>query len=87
MVREIVTGTPVPSNVRNVDCTEATQVARVVARSGITAEQVRAIIGAQIPRDRRLALADDVIDNEGGPERLAEAVARLDRLYRTLART
>jgi len=68
-----------------VDVTEATQVARVVARSGIAPDDVRAIIRAQIPRDRRLALADDVIDNEGRPEGLAAPVRRLDRLYRTLA--
>jgi dephospho-CoA kinase len=70
-----------------VDCSEGTQVARVVARSGIEAQQVRAIIDVQIPRDRRLALADDVIDNEGPPERLAGPVARLDKLYRALAGT
>jgi dephospho-CoA kinase len=69
-----------------VDCLESTQVARVVARSGIAAEQVRAIIAAQIPRTRRLALADDIIDNEGLPGASRDAVLRLDRLYRGLAR-
>jgi len=68
-----------------VDCTPATQIARVVARSGIDPDQVRAIMRAQIPREARLALADDVIDNEDGPEKLAAPVARLDRLYRMLA--
>ena len=68
-----------------VDCREETQVARVVARSGIDAGQVRAIIQVQIPRDRRLALADDVIDNEGEPGWLSGPVARLDGLYRRLA--
>jgi dephospho-CoA kinase len=68
-----------------VDCREETQVARVIARSGIDPDQVRAIIGAQIGRNERLALADDVIDNEGGPEALAAPVERLDRLYRSLA--
>jgi dephospho-CoA kinase len=69
-----------------VDCSEATQVARVVARSGLDPEQVRAIIRVQIPRDARLALADDVIDNEGDPGSLIGPIARLDRLYRSLAR-
>ena len=69
-----------------VDCTEATQVRRVVVRSGLDPDQVRAIIAAQIPRAERLALADDVVDNEGGPAALDGPVARLDRLYRTLAR-
>jgi dephospho-CoA kinase len=69
-----------------VDCRDETQVARVVARSGLDPQQVRAIIGTQIGRNERLALADDVIDNDGAPEALAEPVARLDRLYRNLAR-
>lgn len=68
-----------------IDCAESTQVRRVVARSGIAPEEVRAIIRAQIARDRRLALADDVIDNEGDPSQAAGPVARLDRLYRRLS--
>ena len=69
-----------------VDCLESTQIARVIGRSGLTPDEVRAIIRAQIPRERRLALADDVIDNEVGPERVLGAVSRLDRLYRQLAK-
>ena len=48
-----------------VDCSEDTQVARVVARSGLAPQEVRAIIAAQAPRARRLAAADTVICNEG----------------------
>jgi dephospho-CoA kinase len=48
-----------------VDCSAQTQVDRVVARSGLTPEQVRAIVSAQAPRDLRLAAADLVICNEG----------------------
>jgi dephospho-CoA kinase len=48
-----------------VDCSAATQVARVVARSGLTPQQVEAIIAAQAPRALRLAAADVVICNEG----------------------
>jgi len=48
-----------------VDCTPATQVARVVARSGLTARAVEAILAAQSPRLRRLQAADVVIFNEG----------------------
>lgn len=68
-----------------VDCLESTQVRRVVARNGMAPEEVRAIIDSQIGRTQRLALADDVIDNEGDPDKLTGAVARLDRLYRRLA--
>jgi dephospho-CoA kinase len=48
-----------------VDCAPDTQVARVQARSGLTAAQVQAIIDAQAPRGLRLAAADIVIANEG----------------------
>jgi dephospho-CoA kinase len=48
-----------------VDCEVETQVARVVARSGLAPDEVRAIIAAQAPRDLRLAAADLVICNEG----------------------
>jgi dephospho-CoA kinase len=48
-----------------VDCTPQTQVARVVARSALTPDEVRAIIAAQAPRALRLAAADLVICNEG----------------------
>ncbi len=48
-----------------VDCEPETQVARVTARSGLTPDEVRAIIAAQAPRALRLAAADLVICNEG----------------------
>jgi len=48
-----------------VDCEPETQVARVAARSGLSADEVRAIIAAQAPRALRLAAADLVICNEG----------------------
>jgi len=47
-----------------VDATEATQLKRVVARSGWTPEAVRAVIAQQAPRQARLAAADAVIFNE-----------------------
>ncbi len=48
-----------------VDCSPQTQVERVVARSGLKPEEVRAIMAAQAPRALRLAAADIVICNEG----------------------
>ncbi|WP_020205784.1 MULTISPECIES: dephospho-CoA kinase [Cupriavidus] len=68
-----------------VDCSEATQVARVMARNGFTRAQVEAIMAKQARRAERLARADDVVDNDGPPEALAPQVERLDRLYRALA--
>jgi dephospho-CoA kinase len=48
-----------------IDCEPETQVARVVARSGLQPVEVRAIIAAQASRELRLAAADIVICNEG----------------------
>jgi dephospho-CoA kinase len=47
-----------------VDCSPQTQVDRVVARSGLKPEEVRAIMAAQASRSQRLACADIVICNE-----------------------
>ena len=43
------------------------------------------MIGAQATRRQRLAIADDVIVNDGPLERLKGEVLALDRLYRALA--
>lgn len=70
-----------------VDCSEATQIARVMSRNGFTEEAVRRILEAQATRAERLAAADDVIDNDGAPERIAPQVLRLHGHYLELART
>lgn len=48
-----------------VDCTEATQVARVQARNGWPPDAVEAVIRQQASRGQRLAAADAVIFNDG----------------------
>lgn len=68
-----------------VDCPEEEQVRRVVARSGLAPEEVRAIMATQLDRSRRLSGADDVLDNGGAPEAIAPQVRELDRRYRALA--
>jgi len=68
-----------------VDCSETTQVARVMARSGLTAAEVRAVMAAQLPRAERLARADDVIDNEGDLAGLENQVRTLHGRYLALA--
>jgi len=68
-----------------VDCPEEMQIERVVARSGIAAEQVRAIMATQVTRAARLAAADDVIDNSGDQAQLRREVEALHRRYLRLA--
>ena len=65
-----------------VDCETATQIARVVARSTLTAQQVEAIIAAQASRALRLAAADIVICNEGLTlAQLQAEVARIAKAF------
>lgn len=68
-----------------VDCPEAMQIERVMARSGLTHDEVAAVIAAQAARAERLAAADDVIVNAGSPEALATEVEALNGRYRALA--
>lgn len=48
-----------------VDAPEAKQIERTMARDSSSAEQVRAIIAAQMERAERTDKADDVVDNSG----------------------
>jgi dephospho-CoA kinase len=68
-----------------VDCAEDLQIERVMRRSGLPEAEVRAILASQATRERRLAAADDVIDNSGAPELLEGQVSRLHEKYLTLA--
>ena len=68
-----------------VDCPEDEQVRRVIARSGLAADEVRAIMATQLSRAERLAAADDVLDNSGAPEQIAPQVRSLHQRYRQTA--
>jgi dephospho-CoA kinase len=68
-----------------VDCPEELQLARVRARSGLDAAQVRAIMATQVGRAARLAAADDVIDNSQNPAQLRGQVEALHARYLRLA--
>ncbi len=64
-----------------VDCPEAVQLARVMARNGLPEAQVKAIMATQATRAERLAQADDVIHNEGELAQLEPQIARLHGFY------
>ena len=68
-----------------VDCPEDLQIARVMARSGLSRDEVMAILAAQAGRAERLAVADDVLVNTASPEALRARVAALHQRYQTLA--
>lgn len=68
-----------------VDCDESVQIARVMARSGLTAAEVQAIMATQASRAERLAIADDVVVNNAGLEALQARVEALHGRYLALA--
>lgn len=68
-----------------VDAPVEAQRARLLARDGIDTALADRMIDAQATRAQRLALADDVLANNGTLADLAGYVAALDRRYRLLA--
>jgi dephospho-CoA kinase len=70
-----------------VDCPEPLQVARVMQRSNLPEAQVRRIIASQIKSEKRLAAADDVLDNSGSIAALQQRVGELHATYLARARS
>ncbi len=68
-----------------VDVDRETQLARTIARDGISRQQAHNILSAQATREQRLAAADDVIDNSGTAQGIEPHVAALHRRYLELA--
>ena len=51
----------------------------------MSAEQVRAIMATQASREKRLSMADDVIENDRGIDEVARKVEYLHAVYKKLA--
>lgn len=68
-----------------VDAAPALQQQRVQQRNGLNEAAIRAIMAQQADRAARLALADDIIDNNGSLAQLADTVAQLHRRYQAWA--
>jgi dephospho-CoA kinase len=68
-----------------VDVPTQLQCTRLMQRDGIDPALAEQMIAAQATRPQRLAIADDVIVNDGGRELLQPLVSALDRRYRVLA--
>ena len=64
---------------------EDTCLQRVMARDQITAAEARKIMAAQTNEKKRMAFADDVIDNSGDIEELKGRVRELHQCYLALA--
>lgn len=68
-----------------VDCAEATQLARVLKRDNLTEPEVLAIMRSQASREQRLAIADDIIVNDGDVAGLGQEIETLHQRYCALA--
>lgn len=68
-----------------VDAPESVQLERLMRRDGIDETLARRMIERQARREKRLALAHDVIVNDGNEAQLDEAVATLHARYLALA--
>ena len=74
-----------------VDCPPETQKQRLLARAksqgvpGLSEELADLMLQAQAPREARLALATETIDNSGTPEQRDTQTDAIDRSYRALA--
>ncbi len=68
-----------------VDCSEKTQIERLMKRDNESIENAQSILMAQDNRKNRLKIADDIINNEEGEILLQIKVAKLHRLYARLA--
>lgn len=68
-----------------IDVTEDEQINRLVYHRHLGEEQARAIMETQISRDKRVSLADDLIDNSGPIEQLEDKVTGLHEFYSRLA--
>lgn len=68
-----------------VDCPESLQVERVMARNGMAHDEVIAIMAAQATRPQRLAVADDVVINDAGLDKVERQVESLHHKYLALS--
>jgi dephospho-CoA kinase len=68
-----------------VDCSEALQIRRLQARDGTPLEQARQILKAQATREARLAMANDVIVNDGDLGAVRDRAESLHATYLKLA--
>ena len=68
-----------------VDCSEKTQLARLLERDAEFPAQAQRMIDAQASRTERLSIADDIIQNEGNLEETRHQVESLHSRYLVLA--
>lgn len=69
-----------------IDTPRELQYQRVAARDAVTTSEIDAILATQASREKRLAVADDVIVNDSDLDHLRNEIERLHPFYLQLAR-
>ena len=68
-----------------VDCPPDIQKQRLLARGNMPVELIDLVLQAQAPRETRLSLATEVLDNSGTPEQRDKKLDQLHQTYLVLA--
>ena len=66
-----------------IDCDEQLQVKRVMSRSQLSADDVSAMMAAQLPRITRISRADVIIENNGSLADLEEKITEIHKNFIT----
>ena len=67
-----------------IDTSEELQIKRASARDGVDEANIKSIIGNQLPRNEKLKLADDIIVNNAGLDKLKKSVSQTHDFYLSL---
>ena len=73
------------SRILVIDCAEEQQIQRVMRRDGLSKNLIQSIINQQATRTQRLAIATDVLQNQGAFETLIPEIDRLHKIYSELS--
>ncbi|MGJ8619138.1 MAG: dephospho-CoA kinase [Methylophilaceae bacterium] len=64
-----------------IDCEQKKQIERVKQRSQLTEPEIKQILKAQMPRQLRIKMADDLIENNGSIAELRQKIENLHQKY------
>ena len=67
-----------------IDAPEEMQIKRASERDSVDQANIKAIIGNQLPRNEKLKLADDIIVNNAGLDKLKKSVSQTHDFYLSL---
>ena len=67
-----------------IDTSEELQIKRASARDDVDEANIKSIIGNQLPRNKKLKLADDIIVNNAGLDKLKKSVSQIHDFYLSL---